>query len=169
LPSCFWWSQVLQGEHWVYCTSVLTWSVGAGQQCHTSSPTWPMGGHTGPYCAHAPGGARFLQGEHWVYCTSVLTLSAGRGSSAAPLHRPGQWAVIPGPYCPHAPGGARFLQGEHWVYCTSVLTLSAGAQGRATPLHRLVSGRSYRACIALMLLVEPGSYKVNIWYIVLQS
>ncbi len=30
-------------------------------------------------------------------------------------------------------------------------------------------GRPYQACIALMLLVEPGSHKVSIGYIVLQS
>jgi hypothetical protein len=35
-------------------TSVLTWSAGAGQQCHALSPTRPAGGHTGlalPSCS----------------------------------------------------------------------------------------------------------------------
>jgi hypothetical protein len=37
------------------------------------------------------------------------------------------------------------------------------------PFTDPASGRSYRVRIALMLLVEPGSYKVSTVYIVLQS
>ncbi len=37
------------------------------------------------------------------------------------------------------------------------------------PFTDVASGREYCARIDLMLLVEPGSYKVSIGYIVLQS
>jgi hypothetical protein len=85
------------------------------------------------------------------------------------MPRPGQQTAIPGLHCPHALGGARFLLGEHRVYHTSVLTLSAGAGVVPYPFTDPPAGVHTGGRIALMLLVEPGSYKVSNGYIVLQS